>query len=514
MKLPRNSVRVLARVGLGVCCSLVVAETALATWSIVAVNTKTGEVCIASATCLEDLPLQGLTPVVRVGVGAAACQSLGDQTGVNRGKLWNYFQEGLTPDQMLARVLAHDNQAQNRQYGIVTLSDFPASFTGTLCGEARYSIAGEVDNIRYAIQGNVLTGVIVAYNAEQALINTPGDMGQKMIAAMEAARVMGGDGRCSCDVNVPWHCGAPPPSFVYSAYTTYFIVTRMGDVDGVCNVNDGCANGRYYCDLQVISDSVGPEPVLTLEQNYQTWRADQLGYADHILTTVSAGAQSMPADGISRTNVDVQLRDIDGHPVVHQPALLAITRDYDGPPVARVGPVIDHGDGHFSFTVSANTDPGQGKWKIEVQHGNKTVRLWPDLLIHIDPVTELHSGFDQVSATAGASIPLVLNGDAGDANQPYLVLGSASGTSPGQMFDGLSLPLNDDAFFQATLAYANTAHFLNSAGTLDGLSHAQATFVAPPMLLATYIGRHFDWCGIVMGPTPHVTNTAGFDVVP
>ena len=514
MKLSRNSVRVLQRMGLGVCCSLVVAETALGTWSIVAVNTKTGEVCIASATCLEDLPLQGLTPVVRVGVGAAACQSLGDSTGVNRMKLWNMLQQGLTPDQMLERVLAHDNQAQNRQYGIVTMNGFPSSFTGTLCGEARYSIAGQVDDIRYAIQGNVLTGVIVAYNAEEALLTTPGDMSQKMIAAMEAARVMGGDGRCSCDINVPWHCGAPPPSFVYSAYTTYFIVTRMGDLDGDCNVNDGCANGRYYCDLQVISDSVGPEPVLTLEQNYQTWRADQLGYADHVLSTVTAGAQSMPADGISRTTVDVQLRDIAGHPVVHQPALLSITRDYDGPAVARIGFVTDHGGGHFSFDVHSNTDSGQGLWKIEVQHGNKTVRLWPDLSIRIDPVTELHSGFDQVSATAGASVPLVLNGDPSDANQPYIVLGTAAGTSPGQMFDGLSLPLNDDAFFQASLAFANTQHFPNTAGVLDGLSHAQAGFVAPPMLLSTYIGRHFDWCGVVMGATPHITNVAGFDVVP
>jgi Family of unknown function (DUF1028) len=513
MKLSPRLFRPLRIVGLVSCFSLLVAQEASATWSIVAVNTKTGEVCIASATCLEDLVLQGLTPVIRVGIGAAACQSLGDSTGVNRMKLFNYLEEGLTPQQMLDRVLAHDNQAQNRQYGIVTLSDFPVSFTGTLCGEAKYSIAGEVDDIRYAIQGNVLTGVIVCYNAEQALINTPGDMGTRVMAAMEAARVMGGDGRCSCDINVPFHCGAPPPHFVYSAYTTYFIVSRMGDIDGDCNQTDGCANGRYYCDLQVVSDAEGPEPVLTLETNYRAWRAARRGLADHILSTVTAGAQSMPADGISRTPVDVQLRDIDGN-IVTEPAILSVTRDYDGPPVARIGLVTDRGGGHYTFIMSSNTVTGQGKWKIEAQQSNGIVRLWPDLFIHIDPVTELHSGFDQLSATAGASVPLVLNSDPSDAGAPYIVLGSTAGTSPGQMFDGLALPLNNDAFFQATLRYASTSHFPNTAGALDAGGHAQGAFVAPPMLLANYIGRHFDWCGVVMGGSPHVTNLAGFDVVP
>jgi hypothetical protein len=513
MKLTPEVVRTVRRFGVVSCLGLILAQPALATWSIVAVNTKTGEVCIASATCLEDLVLQGLTPVVRVGIGAAACQSVGDSTGVNRMKLWNYFEEGLTPQQMLDRVTQHDGNAQNRQYGIVNMADPPVSFTGVLCGEAKYSIAGEIDNVRYAIQGNVLTGIIVCYNAEQALINTPGDMGTRVMAAMEAARVMGGDGRCSCDPNQPTNCGAPPPHFVYSSYTTYFIVSRMGDVDGVCNADVGCANGRYYCDLQVISDSMGPEPVLTLEQHYQVWRAEQRGFPDQILSKVTPGAQSMPADGISRTTVDVQLNDIDGHAIT-QPAILSIERDYDGPALARIGLVTDHGGGHYTFVMSANTATGQGAWKIMAQASNRTIRLWPDLSIRLDPVSELHSGFDQVSATAGVSVPLVLNSDPSDAGSPYIVLGTSSGTSPGQLFDGLALPLNNDAFFQASLTYAGTPHFPNTAGNLDPTSHAQGGFVAPPMLLASYIGRHIDWCGVVMGSTPHVTNLAGFDVVP
>jgi hypothetical protein len=514
MKLPRTLASCVRRAGLGLCAASVLAGPALATWSIVAVNTKTGEVCIASATCIEGFFLQPGIALVRPGKGAAACQSLIDSGTVNRLKIWNMMEQGLTPDQMLERLLATDTHGPSRQYGIVTFDDFPLSFTGPQCGEANYGVAGVVDDIRYAIQGNVLTGVIVVYNAEQALLTTPGDMSQKVMAAMEAARVMGGDGRCSCDINVPFHCGAPPPSFVYSSYTSFIVVARMGDEEGICQDGSGCANGNYYLDLQAVSDATGPEPVLILEQAYQEWRGNQHGFADHILTTVTPGAQSMPADGWSHTTVDVELVDIDGHPVLHQPATLSITREYDGPPVARIGLVTDHGAGHFSFEVSANLVAGQGKWKIEVEHPDRTVRLWPDLSIRIDPVGELHSGYDQVSAAAGASVPLVLNVEPGNGGAPYIVLGSASGTSPGQVFDGLALPLNTDPFFQATHDFAGSARFPHSAGLLDAQSRAQGAFVAQPMLLTTYIGRHIDWCAVIHGSVPHVTNVAGFDVVP
>ena len=52
--------------------------TALATWSIPVVNTRTGEVAIASATCISSFPLARFTPVVRVGQGVGVLQAAGD----------------------------------------------------------------------------------------------------------------------------------------------------------------------------------------------------------------------------------------------------------------------------------------------------------------------------------------------------------------------------------------------------------------------------------------------------
>jgi uncharacterized Ntn-hydrolase superfamily protein len=184
-----------------------------ATWSIVAVNTRTGEVCIATATCLSGVDLQTLTPVLRVGVGGACAQSVGDSSGFNRMRIWNGLIAGWSPEEILAELSTNDGGFQARQYGIVNMADEPVTFSGTLDGQAYYGVARVMDDVRYAIQGNVLTGIQVITNAEEAFLATEGDLGQKVMAAMEGARVFGGDGRCSCNESAPTVCGCPPPPF-------------------------------------------------------------------------------------------------------------------------------------------------------------------------------------------------------------------------------------------------------------------------------------------------------------
>ena len=71
------------------------------------------------------------------------------------------------------------------------------------------NVTGEVGDLSYAIQGNVLVGWLPVLDAETALLNTPGDLATKVMAAMQAARFAGGDGRCSCSNNNPTGCGEP-----------------------------------------------------------------------------------------------------------------------------------------------------------------------------------------------------------------------------------------------------------------------------------------------------------------
>lgn len=225
------------RLGVGACvsaCSLL-ATTALGTWSIVLVDSRTGEVAIASATCLENFDLQANSPVVVVGKGAAAAQSTVDVGGANRTRIQAALQNGTDPTVLLAQLAVADGQHQSRQYGVLDTQSRGFTFTGEDCngwaggvsGSFTYMHAGQTFEITYAIQGNLLTGEPVVLAALDAVMNTAGDLPERMMAGMEAAAVTGGDARCSCTGTPP----CPPPSFAKSADCAYYIVSRPGDSD-------------------------------------------------------------------------------------------------------------------------------------------------------------------------------------------------------------------------------------------------------------------------------------------
>ncbi|MFN0244692.1 MAG: DUF1028 domain-containing protein [Planctomycetota bacterium] len=491
--------------------TLLLAPAARATWSVVVVNTKTREVCVAGATCIPSIGLKNKLAVVVVGKGGAAAQSQIDNSGQNRAYIWNGLLGGTPPAQIIQELALLDGNHQTRQYGIVSMTEPPATFTGSLAGLARIGVTGEDGDVRYSIQGNVLAGDAVVTAAEIALLTTPGDLSQRALAAMEAARALGGDGRCSCQTGAPDSCGTPPPNFVYSSYTSFFVLARMGDSDGNCGPGtNGCANGTYFCDLRAISFSGGPEPVELLERKYDAWRHDKLGIADHLLSRVEASAQRLVADGVSSLTVDVQLNDIDGNPVTdpaNQLHVAATTGDS-----ASVGTVTNHGGGHYSFPVVASTHSGTFTLQFSVTYqALDAILLWPRLEIQVDALSELHSGFHSVSATSGALVPFTLNLGAAHASAGYHVLGSASGTVPGIVFQGQAVPLNCDTLLRASVGQANNLRFQGTLGVLDASGRAEARFVASPGLMQFYVGRRMDWAAVLPN---HVTNVVGFGIVP
>ena len=115
---------------------------------------------------------------------------------------------GDSAAQILQALANADGGHQSRQYGIVSLTGGEETFTGTGAGAWAGGVVGQSGNLRYAIQGNILTGQPVVTAAEQALVTTPGGLPDKLMAAMEAARAMGGDGRCSCSQFSPTACGS------------------------------------------------------------------------------------------------------------------------------------------------------------------------------------------------------------------------------------------------------------------------------------------------------------------
>jgi hypothetical protein len=205
---------------------------ASATWSIIIIDTRTREVSLGSATCLTNFDLQAGTPILLVGIGGGTAQSYVDASGQNRVVVRDQIQAGTDPEEILAILEAFDTGHQTRQYGLADVLGRAATFSGTGAGAWAGGQTGTLGDLVYAVQGNVLTGEPVVTAAVQAIIDTPGDVPAKMMAAMEAARVMGGDGRCSCNGGAPDSCGAPPPDFEKTAHIAYMLTARIGDRDG------------------------------------------------------------------------------------------------------------------------------------------------------------------------------------------------------------------------------------------------------------------------------------------
>src|SRR5436189_6217197 len=113
-------------------CVLALPSTALATWSVVAVDRSTGRVVIASATCVngDDQFLPGVQAVVVPGKGVAACQASVDGTHANQMLVFNELQKG-TDQKAIIELLSADPQFQRRQFGIVDLQGRQAGYSGT-----------------------------------------------------------------------------------------------------------------------------------------------------------------------------------------------------------------------------------------------------------------------------------------------------------------------------------------------------------------------------------------------
>jgi Family of unknown function (DUF1028)/FG-GAP-like repeat len=211
---------------------LALAPAAQATWSIILIDTRTGEIAVGSATCLTGFDLKVGTPILITGVGAGTAQSFVDSTGQNRIVVRDQLLLGTDPNQILNILSAFDTGHQTRQYGLVDVQGRAATFSGTGAGAWAGGTIGQTGDIAYAIQGNVLSGACVVEAAVQAVINTPGDLAAKLMASMEASRITGGDGRCSCSNGNPPGCGCPPSVFVKSSHIAYMLIARTGDRDG------------------------------------------------------------------------------------------------------------------------------------------------------------------------------------------------------------------------------------------------------------------------------------------
>ena len=119
-------------VGSAAAALALVTGSAEATWSICMADPTTGEVAVGTVTCLANLDLMAIVPVVVVGKGTAAVQSAGDFDGIRRPVIFDGYMNGDS----IATIFAELQQIaghQQRQYGFYNHNQFFACFYNDRC---------------------------------------------------------------------------------------------------------------------------------------------------------------------------------------------------------------------------------------------------------------------------------------------------------------------------------------------------------------------------------------------
>lgn len=170
------------------------------TFSIVAVDSITGEVGSAGASCVDLFNWPGYSDdflgELFPGVGAINTQAYYNQT--NQANARNRMNLGDTPEEIITWLIENDvnNQPQLRQYGIVALvngSPESAAHTGVQTDDYKNHILGP----NYSMQGNILLGQVVLDSMEARFLNAEGDLACKLMAALQGAKMVGADSRCA-----------------------------------------------------------------------------------------------------------------------------------------------------------------------------------------------------------------------------------------------------------------------------------------------------------------------------
>ena len=118
----------LFRTTLFVLCFSLVATSASATWSVIAIDRQTGTIVVSSATCVPQRAfatfpandLRDVQAIVVPGKGVAAAQARVDNTRANQKLIYAELQKGTPPEQILG-MLKDDPRIEGRQFGIVDI---------------------------------------------------------------------------------------------------------------------------------------------------------------------------------------------------------------------------------------------------------------------------------------------------------------------------------------------------------------------------------------------------------
>ena len=214
------------------------------TFSIIAIDTLTNEVGGAGATCYKTV---NDIADVHPGIGYIHTQSYVNYDNQKRAK--DLMDKHFSPQQIIDSLQKYDVEKtpELRQYSVIDLTNGgrTAAFTGENCFDYKGARIGK----NYVIIGNILAGPEILDSMETKFINTKGSLEEKMMAALQGAKVPGADKRCT-DQKV-------------SSLSAYIIVAKPQDT-----------SSKFYLNLNI--ENVYPlDPIDVLQTQFNNWKASK-----------------------------------------------------------------------------------------------------------------------------------------------------------------------------------------------------------------------------------------------
>jgi hypothetical protein len=163
-----------------------------------------------------------------------------------------------------------------------------------------------------------------------------------------------------------------------------------------------------------------------------------------------------------------------------------------------------------------------GVSRIEVigNHSSGGFIQMDDMEIDTSPALSLVGTPDSISLSSGGTQVLAMDVADAFAGKSYMILGSATGTTPGIPYGGAVVPLNLDGYLIFTVVSPNSPLLAGSAGLLNSLGQATANFIVPPLSDPSLAGLTLNHAGIVLDLVsgsfviPEVTNAYGVLLTP
>lgn len=182
----------------------------------------------------------GLTVYVKAGVGAIATQAaVNPYLGIDGLK---YLEQGLSAEEVMAKVRSEDEDDEKRQYAIVDAKGNATGYTGT----DTVAWAGHHIGDQFVVIGNMLVGKETIDAMKESFESTDGDyLPERLLAALAAGQQAGGDKR-----------GKQSAALYVAHQHDYPLVDIRADEH--------------------------PDPVTELQRIYRVWKEELLPYIDSL----------------------------------------------------------------------------------------------------------------------------------------------------------------------------------------------------------------------------------------